>query len=136
MFCPQCGTENPEDAVACSDCGGDLQLSPAGVPQRVYAASPPTSNMALVSFIMGILGWVLLPVIGSLLAVILGHAALGEIDQAEGRIGGRGMAQAGLILGYVALGLWVLSIILFVVLPVLGCGLCGICGAFSSIFQG
>jgi len=92
--------------------------------------------MALVSLIVGILGWVVLPIIGSVLAVVFGHAALGEIDRREGEIGGRGMAQVGLILGYVSLGLWVLSIISFVVLPILGCGFCGICGALSSSFQG
>jgi len=37
--------------------------------------------------------------------------------------------MVGLILGYAALGLEVLSIVLFVVLPGLGCGLCSICGA-------
>jgi len=92
--------------------------------------------MALASLIMGILGWVVLPIIGSLLAVILGHAALGEIDRREGQIGGRGMAQVGLILGYVALVLSALSIVAFIVLPILGCGFCTICGAFSSLFQG
>jgi hypothetical protein len=92
--------------------------------------------MALVSLIMGILGWLVLPIIGSVLAVVFGYAALGEIDRSEGQIGGRGMAQVGLVLGYVALALSVLSIILFVVLPILGCGFCGICGALSSVFQG
>lgn len=136
MFCPQCGTENPDEATACSNCGSSLQLPSPDVTQPPRVAAPPTSSMALVSLIMGILGWVVLPIIGSVLAVVFGHAALGEIDRSEGEIGGRGMAQVGLILGYVSLGLWVLSIISFVVLPTLGCGLCGICGALSSSFQG
>jgi hypothetical protein len=101
-----------------------------------YEAAPPTSNMALVSLLLGVLGWVALPVIGSVLAVVFGHLALGEIDRSEGRLGGRGMAQVGLILGYVALGLGVLSVVLFVVLPVVSCGVCGICGALASSFGG
>jgi hypothetical protein len=132
MFCPQCGAENPEEATTCSNCGAELQVSSIDVPQRVYAQPPLTSNMALASLIMGILGWLLLPIVGSIVAVVLGHAALGEIDRSEGQIGGRGVAQAGLILGYVALGVAVLSIVLFAVLPMLGCGLCSICGALSS----
>jgi len=136
MFCAQCGTENPEQATICSNCGAELQMPPTGVPQRVYAQPPPTSNMALASLIMGILGWLVLPIVGSILAIVLGHAALGEIDRSEGQVGGRGLAQAGLILGYVALGISVLSVILFVALPILGCGTCSICGAFSSFFQG
>ena len=135
MFCPRCGTENPDEATTCSNCGSSLQMPSAGVPQVVHQPLP-TSNMALASLIMGILGWVVLPIIGSLLAVILGHAALGEIDRREGQIGGRGMAQVGLILGYVALVLSALSIVAFIVLPILGCGFCTICGAFSSLFQG
>ncbi len=136
MFCPQCGTENPEEATTCSNCGSSLQLPSPDVAQPPRAPAPPTSSMALVSLIMGILGWLVLPIIGSVLAVVFGHAALGEIGRSEGQIGGRGMAQVGLVLGYVALGLSVLSIILFVVLPILGCGFCGICGALSSVFQG
>ena len=92
--------------------------------------------MALVSLIMGILGWVALPIIGSLLAVVFGHAALGEIDRSGGQIGGRGMGQIGLILGYVGLALWVLSIVLFIVLPMFSCTFCGICGGLSGLFQG
>ncbi|TKJ28910.1 MAG: hypothetical protein CEE40_10320 [Chloroflexi bacterium B3_Chlor] len=92
--------------------------------------------MALVSLIMGILGWVLLPIIGSVVAVGFGHAALGDIDRSGGRIGGRGLAQVGLILGYVALGLSVLSIVFVPILPTLGCGFCSICGALSNSFEG
>jgi hypothetical protein len=105
---------------------GDQQGGGAGS----YEAAPPTSSMALVSLILGALGWVVLPVIGSVLAVVFGHLALREIDGSGGQLGGRGMAQAGLVLGYAALGLGALSVVLFVVLPVLGCSLCGLCGAF------
>ena len=104
--------------------------------RAVSYEAAPTSSMALVSLILGILGWVALPVIGSILAVVFGHVALGEIDRSGGRLGGRGMAQVGLVLGYAALGLEVLSVVVFVVLPVLGCGLCSVCGAVGSSFGG
>lgn len=129
MFCPQCGTENPQEATACSNCGSSLQTSAASAAPSAYVSAPPTSNTALVSLIMAILGWVVLPVIGSLLAVVFGHAALGEIDRSGGRISGRGLAQAGLILGYAGLAVSVLSILLLVALPTVGCGLCTICGS-------
>ena len=41
--------------------------------------------------------------IGSFLAVILGHLALRQIGRAEGRQAGRGVAVAGLTLGYLGL---------------------------------
>lgn len=133
MFCPQCGAQDPEGAAVCTNCETPLQMPSGSRTQRGYVPAPPASNTALVSLIMGILGWVVLPVVGSVLAVVFGHAALREIDRSGGEIGGRGMAQAGLILGYVALAVSVLSAVLFVVLPALGCGLCSICGAFSSL---
>jgi hypothetical protein len=52
--------------------------------------------------------------IGPLAAVIFGHLALNEINHSQGRVGGKGMATAGLILGYVGLGLTVLAIIFIV----------------------
>jgi type II secretory pathway pseudopilin PulG len=39
----------------------------------------------------------------SLVAVILGHLSLSEIRKSAGRIGGHGMAVAGLVLGYLGL---------------------------------
>jgi hypothetical protein len=41
------------------------------------------------------LGW-----FGSILAVIFGHIALGQIKNAGGRETGTGLAVAGLVLGY------------------------------------
>ncbi|MCP2040317.1 type II secretory pathway pseudopilin PulG [Neisseria sp. HSC-16F19] len=73
------------------------------------AASSETSSLALVSLIFGILGWLLLPLVGSLTAVITGHMARADIRRTGKQ--GDGMAIAGLILGYLW---WVLLI------PILG----------------
>lgn len=61
---------------------------------------PPTSSLSLTSLIMGIVGWVLLPVVGAIIAVITGHMAKKEIRESRGLLGGDGLATAGLILGY------------------------------------
>jgi hypothetical protein len=72
---------------------------------------PRTSGTAVASLVFGILSWVLLPFIGAILAVILGHSARGEIRRAPpGTIEGDGMAIAGLILGWAHLALFVLAI--------------------------
>jgi hypothetical protein len=42
----------------------------------------------------------MLPLVGSILAIIFGHMALREIRDSAGRITGEPMATAGLILGY------------------------------------
>ncbi len=64
---------------------------------------PRTSTWARVAIIAAVLG--VIPGI-SLVAVVTGHVALGETSR--GRIAGRGMALAGLALGYIGVTLWLL----------------------------
>jgi hypothetical protein len=76
--------------------------------------APHTSGTAVASLVFGILSWVLLPFIGAILAVILGHSARSEIRRAPpGTIEGDGMAVTGLILGWAHLALFI-AVILFV----------------------
>jgi hypothetical protein len=65
----------------------------------------PNSTLAIVSLVSGILGWTLAPLLGSIVAVITGHMAKNEIKASGGAIQGDGLATAGLILGYLSLGL-------------------------------
>ena len=71
---------------------------------NIYQQTPPltpqNSTMAMISMIAGIVGWVLAPLIGSLVAIITGHMAKREIRESAGQLGGDGMATAGLVLGY------------------------------------
>ena len=66
---------------------------------------PHNSTMAIVSLISGIVSWFLLPFIAAIVAVITGHMAKNEIKKSGGMITGNGMATAGLVLGYIQLGL-------------------------------
>ncbi|ASR44559.1 DUF4190 domain-containing protein [Luteimonas sp. S4-F44] len=59
-----------------------------------------TSALAVTSLVCGLLGWSLLPWLGSLVAVITGHLARAEIRRTP-ELDGDGMAVAGLVLGYV-----------------------------------
>lgn len=70
-----------------------------------------TSTLAVVSLVFGILGWTLLPFIGSLVAVVCGHMARGEIRRSQGALEGDGMAVAGLVLGYIVIGLSLLAVL-------------------------
>ena len=68
---------------------------------------PPSTNpWALASLICSIVGV-------SILGVIFGHIALGEIKRSNGWQTGHGMAMAGLIIGYVEIGLALLFFIVF-----------------------
>lgn len=87
--------------------------APTAYPVSAPTASPPNSTAAIVSLVTGICGWVIVPLICAIIAVVSGHMALNEIRQSDGRLGGRGMAIAGLILGYTQLGLTLVLCIAF-----------------------
>ena len=82
-------------------------------PASGVAGSPTvasrTSGRAIASLVLGVLlaiASLVLRVpwlcgVGSVLAVILGHCALSEMDESQGEITGRRLAIAGLVLGYV-----------------------------------
>lgn len=84
-------------------------------PYGAYAApmAPKTSGMAIASLVLSLLGLVILPFIGPILGVIFGHMALGEIKRSNGTVEGQGLAMAGLIIGYVLLGLSLIGCCLF-----------------------
>src|SRR4051794_38670835 len=63
---------------------------------------PRTSGLAVASLVLGIL---CLCGVGSLLATIFGAVALGQIEKSNGRLTGKAMAIAGLVLGLIGLGL-------------------------------
>lgn len=79
-------------------------------PYGGYPAAPKTNTLAIVSLIAGIAGLVIIPFIGSIVAVITGHMSLSQLKKQPET--GRGMAIAGLITGYVGLAFAVLGIII------------------------
>ena len=82
-----------------------------------------TSTLAIISLIGGITGWTILPFLGAIVAVITGHMAQSEIKKSGGMITGKGMATAGLILGYLAIAGGLCALCFFVLLPILGLGI-------------
>jgi hypothetical protein len=84
-------------------------------PAYAAPASPKTSGLAIASLVTGILFcFAVTPIV----AVVLGHLALDQIRDSDGTISGRGMAIAGVTLGWIFLGLvavallgWVISLL-------------------------
>ncbi|HOM67082.1 MAG TPA: DUF4190 domain-containing protein [Brevefilum fermentans] len=71
-----------------------------------------TSTMAVISLISGIASFFILPLLGAILAIILGYSAKKEIAQSGGALTGEGLATWGLILGWVNIGLALIGICL------------------------
>jgi hypothetical protein len=91
---------------------------PAPPPQPYYPVAyvtpypaRTTNGLAVASLIAGFfwLGW-----LGSFLAVIFGHVALGQIKESGGRQEGNGLAIAGLVLGYMGLATLLLVVLVAV----------------------
>jgi hypothetical protein len=137
-FCPNCGTRMAQPSSAGSptvlinpplvEPNSSEPAPPSYTPQTYtppaysppaqqlppgeYYAPPslPTSTAAIVSLISGILAWTILPIIGTIVAIVAGHMARNEIGRSNGQVGGGGFAVAGLILGYASLVVIVLGI--------------------------
>jgi hypothetical protein len=62
-----------------------------------------------------VLGIVWIYWIGSILALIFGYIAKNQIDESRGAQSGRGMAIAGIVLGWIGVGTLILVIILVIV---------------------
>jgi hypothetical protein len=69
-----------------------------------------TAGLAITSLVLGILGFVMLGPLGAIPAIICGHIAKSKINANPETLTGEGMALAGLIMGYVQIGLLVLMV--------------------------
>ncbi len=94
---------------------------PPGAPGGYGQAPAQTSPLAIVSLVLGIVGFLCCGLfLFSIGALVTGFLARKQIGESQGRLKGGGMATAGLILGAVAI---VLGIIYWVLI---------VAGAFDS----
>ena len=87
-----------------------------GPPQQQWGGQPwgpqgsESSGKATASLVLGITGLLVCPIVCSVIGLILGYQARGEIDRSGGRLTGRGSAKAGIILSWIGLVLYLLLI--------------------------
>jgi len=79
-------------------------------PQSSVAGT--TEPLAIWSFVLGVLSLLCCGFILGIPAVICGHLALSKF-QKEPQLQGKGLATAGLIIGYVAIAFWVIYVVFF-----------------------
>jgi type IV pilus assembly protein PilA len=114
--CPYCAKSIEDQAQVCPFCNTNLAAPPAATG---FQFTPPlgnqeTSGKAIASLVCGIL-FLFLP--SAIAAVIMGHLSLSDIRRSAGRLGGRGMAIAGLVLGYAGLAILPILIIAAIAIP-------------------
>ncbi len=133
VFCRSCGKGVPAGTGFCASCGTAVQGAapgqPAGSPfpplppanwgpPAGYAPAPggygqapqPTNGFAITSLVLSL---VCLYGVGSILAIIFGNIARRQIREQGGQ--GDGMAKAGIIIGWVSLGIGVMVILAMVI---------------------
>ncbi len=111
--CPYCAKPVADGAQFCQFCGTTFGNPGSPLP-AVAPAQGHTSGKAIGSLVSGILFFIL-P--AAIVAVVLGHLSLSEINRSSGRIQGKGMALTGLILGYVGIFIPVVLIIAAIAIP-------------------
>ena len=141
MKCSNCGTENPDYAVYCFQCGGELQVEPTYEepeaepveetvePQTPRPAQTPFSQQRPVSYgqplprgngvlilIFGILGLVFCMPLG-VVAWIMGSSDLQKMHMGFISSEEKGITQAGKVLGIISVVLF-LMIIGFIIMMV------------------
>ena len=86
----------------------------------------PSSTLAIVSLFSALLGFTFLPIAGSIVALITGYMARDETRSIPPRASGDGMATAGIILGWIQIGLLIIGVFCMLALLVFSIGTFGI----------
>jgi hypothetical protein len=89
-----------------------MEMDQQNLPQG-YQPLLPSSTLATISLIAGILGFTMLPLIGSIVALVTGYEARKETRAVPPRASGDGLATAGIIMGWIQIGLSVIGICCF-----------------------
>jgi hypothetical protein len=74
-------------------------------------AAPQTSTKAIWALVTGLVGLLCCGLIG-IAGIVLGNSAKQDIDRSQGALTGRGMAQAGFVIGIIAVVWFVVSLLL------------------------
>lgn len=124
MHCTNCGTALSSGTSFCANCGTPAaqatNAAPQYAPQPVpassysYAQSAPTQTegLAIASLVVSLATLAFTGGVFSFVGAILGHIALSNMKK-NGK-GGRGMAIAGIAIGWAVTALWIIGVFILV----------------------
>ena len=110
VYCENCGNQLSEAATSCPRCGH---------PRGGGAAIRRMEGTAIVALVLGIFGVISCPLVLSIPAVIVGNQARVKIRN-DPSLDGDGLARAGVILGWVGIGIAALALIGGIIALVVG----------------
>jgi len=90
----------------------DDSRSPA-LPAPPLRAARKTNPKAIVALVAGIVGVAFLPLVGSIVALVFGYLAKREIEDSDEPQDGRSQAIAGIVLGWIGMGIAVVFVAIF-----------------------
>lgn len=111
--CTNCRGNLADFVVTCPYCGVSQPVPQVAMAQPGWGAPPQNSNKAIASLVCGVL-FMCAP--ASIAAVVLGHLALIDIKRTAGQMSGKGMAIAGLVMGYLGIALTTIYIVFMVIM--------------------
>lgn len=112
MYCPKCGTENPDDVQLCHSCSWVL----TSISTTAQNPNAKTSGLAITSLVLGILSIFTL-FLTSLPAIILGIISIFKIEKSAGQLKGKGLAIAGIAVP--AASLPIVALLMGILMPAL-----------------
>jgi len=90
------------------------QQQPQWGQQQQWGAAPQTPGSATASLILGICSLLICGPICGPLAIVYGNKAKSEINSSNGRLGGAGLATAGIVLGWIGVAFAVIGILIVI----------------------
>jgi uncharacterized membrane protein YjgN (DUF898 family) len=134
MFCFKCGSAMPDGTSTCSNCGTPAApmasaIAPPPAPANVLPGNAlpvvapqyivaPTEDKAIISMILGILALVSFSILAGIPAIILGKMSRDNIRASSGRLSGEGMATAGIVMGWVSVGIVGLAVVVVLIIVI------------------
>jgi hypothetical protein len=111
--CPACAEMVQADALVCRYCSHDFRTG-----RMPGAGLANVNGLGIASLVVAILSFMALPLAplslaGGIVALVLGYGSRKQVDGSGGREGGRGLAVADIVLGWIIVVAAVLLTVLF-----------------------